>query len=176
MDIEANRRSRKWSPRELLGRVLWASVSPLFRLSPRPFWGWRNFLLTLFGAKISRGVRIFPSAKVFIPWNLEVGEMSSIGFEALIYNLGKIKIGSAVTISQRAHLCAGTHDHRDPLMTLIKSTITVGDNAWICADAFVGPDLEIGTNAVVAARSVVVKSVPPGAIVAGNPAQQKGTR
>lgn len=111
-----------------------------------------------------------------MPWNLKIGDWSSIGFDALIYNLGKICIGERVTISQRAHLCAGTHDFREPTMRLIKSQITINDNVWICADAFIGPDVIVGAGAVVGARSVVIKGVMADTVVGGNPSRVIGTR
>jgi len=169
--INANRAARKWSRKELLGRVLWGVCRPLFFLSPRPLWGWRCFLLRVFGARVGRHVCIAPSAHVFIPWNLEIGDWSSVGFQALLYNLGPLTIGRRVTISQRAHLCGGTHDFRDPTMPLIKSAISIGDECWICADAFVGPGVAVGEGAVLAARAVVVKQVEPRTIVGGNPAR-----
>ncbi len=85
--------------------------------------------------------------------------------------LGSPMIGSSLTISQRAHLCAGTHDYTDPAMPLLKPPIVIEDDAWICADAFVGPGVTVGQGAVVGARAVVVKDVPPWTIVAGNPAR-----
>lgn len=176
MDIQSNRTARKWSHSELAGRALWGIVSPLFRWSPRLCWGWRNYLLRIFGARIGHHVQIHPSVRIFIPWNLQLGDWSSIGFDALIYNLGRVTIGSKVTISQRAHLCAGTHDFRDPSMPLLKPPILIGDEAWICADAFVGPSVTVGECAIVGARSVVVKDVAPGDIVAGNPAKMIGNR
>lgn len=176
MDIEQNRAARKWSRKELAGRVLWAACGPLFRFSPRLCWAWRRFLLRLFGARIGKNVHIFPSVRIFIPWNLEIGDWSSVGFDALIYNLGTIKIGAKVTVSQRAHLCAGSHDYRDPAMPLTKPPITIGDEAWICADAFVGPGVVVGNRAIVAARAVVVKDVEEDDIVGGNPAKRIGRR
>lgn len=176
MDIESNRSSRKWTRKELLGRALWAACRPLFRWSPRLFWGWRTFLLRQFGAKIGRHVQIHPSVHIFIPWHLEIGDWSSVGFDALLYNLGPLKIGAKVTISQRAHLCGGSHDFRDPTMPLLKESITIGDEAWICADAYVGPGVMVGAQAVVAARAVVVKHIEAGVVVAGNPAREVGRR
>jgi putative colanic acid biosynthesis acetyltransferase WcaF len=176
MNIERNRSRREWSRPELLGRVLWAACRPLFRWSPRLCWGWRCWLLRIFGARVGAHVHIHPSVRVFIPWNLEIGDWSSVGFDALIYNLGPVRIGSRATVSQRAHLCGGTHDFRDDAMPLIKSPITIGDDAWICADAFVGPGVTVGARAVVGARSVLVKDVAEGAIVAGNPARPVGQR
>ncbi len=84
--------------------------------------------------------------------------------------MGPVHIGKNATVSQRAHLCAGTHDYRDPAMLLIKSSIEVGDSVWICADAFVGPDVVIGQGTVVGARAVVTRSVAAWKVVAGNPA------
>jgi putative colanic acid biosynthesis acetyltransferase WcaF len=121
-------------------------------------------------------VQVHPSARIFIPWNLEIGAWSHVGFDALLYNLGSLIIGQRVTISQRAHLCGGSHDFRDDSMPLIKAPLTIGDGAWVCADAFIGPGVVIGEKAVVGARAVVTKDVAPGAIVAGNPARQVGTR
>jgi Acetyltransferase (isoleucine patch superfamily) len=149
---------------------------PLFRFSPRVLWGWRRFLLRCFGAKVGRQVQIHPSVRVFIPWNLEIGDWSSVGFDALLYNLGPMKLGEKVTISQRAHLCGGSHDFRDPTMPLLKLPVTIGDETWICADAFVGPGVEVGLRGVVGARAVVVKDVEDGTIVAGNPAEVIGRR
>ncbi len=174
--ISANRKARKWSKKEQIGRVLWAAAGLLFRYSPRPCWGWRRLLLRAFGSQIGRNVHIDPSARIAIPWNLEIGDWSSVGFDALIYNLGPVRIGQRATVSQRAHLCAGTHDFRDPTMPLKKLPILIGDDAWVCADAFVGPGVEIGNGAVVGARGVVVRNVDAWEIVAGNPAHTVGTR
>jgi putative colanic acid biosynthesis acetyltransferase WcaF len=144
---------------------------PLFLLSPRPFFGWRRLLLRLFGARIGRHVHIYGSAHIYLPWNLEIGDWSAIGEHALVYNLGLVRIGQNVTISQRAHLCAGTHDYTRPNLPLLKPPIRIGDQAWICADAFVGPGVTVGEGAVVGARAVVVADVGPWDVVAGNPAR-----
>jgi len=176
MDITGNRRSRKYTDCELVGRILWSFCSPLFRWSPRLFWGWRRFLLRLFGAKIGKQVHLHPAARIFIPWNLEIGAWSYVGFDALLYNLGPMKIGERVTISQRAHLCGGTHKFREASMPLVRAPIEIGDEAWICADAFVGPGVKIGTRAVVGARAVAVKDVASGVVVTGNPARVAGQR
>jgi putative colanic acid biosynthesis acetyltransferase WcaF len=133
-------------------------------------------LLRCFGARIGREVRIHPSVRIAIPWNLEVGDWTAIGFDALLYNLGPVRLGQRVTVSQRAHLCAGTHDFRDAAMPLQKPPIAIQDDAWICADAFVGPGVEVGRGAVVGARAVVVEDVAAWAIVAGNPAREIGQR
>lgn len=172
LDIEGCRRLRPYSRGEYLGRILWALTTPLFRLSPRPLFGWRRFLLRLFGAQVGHQVHVYPSAVVYLPWNLTIGDKASIGEWALVYNLGRVTIGARATVSHRAHLCAGTHDYRDPIMPLLRLPIEIGPQAWICADAFIGPNVRIGEGAIVGAAAVVVRDVPNWRIVAGNPARE----
>jgi putative colanic acid biosynthesis acetyltransferase WcaF len=86
-----------------------------------------------------------------------------------LYALGAIKIGAKVTVSQGAHLCAGSHDYEDPKFLLLKLPITIQDSAWVCADAFIGPNVTIGEGAVIAARSVVVRDIASWEVVGGNP-------
>lgn len=171
LDVSGCRRQRPYSRLEYLGRVLWSLSMPLFRFSPRPLFGWRCILLRLFGAKVGRGVHVYPSARIYLPWNLEIGDEASIGEWALIYNLGTVNIGAQATISHRAHLCAGTHNYCDPALPLLRDPIVVGAKAWVCADAFIGPGRHIGQGAVVGAGAVVVKDVPEWQVVAGNPAR-----
>lgn len=111
-----------------------------------------------------------------MPWNLKVGDFSAVGDDVRLYALGPIEIGRRTTVSQGAHLCAGTHDHRRRDFPLVKSPITVGDDAWLCADVFIGPGVSVGDEAIVAARSVVVKAVQSSTIVAGHPAVKIGMR
>jgi len=175
-EIVERRSTRKWSRKEIAGRVLWSCLSPFFRWSPRLLYGWRRGLLRCFGAKLGRGVNIYPSCKVTIPWHLEIGDWTTIGDDVKLYALGTIKIGSRVTVSQGAHLCAGSHDYGDPSFLLLKLPIIIKDSAWVCADAFVGPNVTIGEGAVIAARSVVVKDVASGEVVGGNPCKRIKTR
>lgn len=176
MDVTTNRTAQKWTWREQAGRVLWTLATPLFRLSPRPLWGWRRVLLRLFGARVGREVRIYPSVRIAIPWNLALGDGSSVGDGAILYGLGPITLGPRSTVSQYGHLCAGSHDWRDPAVPLTKPPISVGADVWIAADVFVGPGVTVGDGAILGARAVVMKDCPPCAILVGNPARRIGTR
>ena len=171
LDIASNRRAQKWTRKELLARACWELTYPLFAWSPRPLWGWRRWLLRLFGAYIGGDVHIYPTVRIKIPWNLTVGSQSAIGDRVILYALGPITLGDRVTISQGAHLCAGTHDWRLPGMPLLKPPISVADDAWICADAFIGPGVTVGQGAIIGARAVAMKDVAAGTTVVGNPAR-----
>lgn len=172
VNIADNRNAVKYTRSENLRRILWTLAGPLFRFSPRPCFGWRRFLLRLFGARVGAGANVYASAVITMPWNLELGDWAAIGEEALIYNLGPITIGASATISQRTHLCAGSHDYLDPAMPLLKTPITIQPQVWVCADAFVGPGVTVGEGAVVGACAVVTKNVDPWTVVAGNPARE----
>lgn len=126
----------------------------------------------MFGAKIGRNVRLHPTVRIAIPWHLTIGDQVGVGDRAILYSLGEIVLGDRCTISQGAHLCAGSHDYRDPSMPLLRLPISIGPDAWICADAFIGPDVKVGVRAIVGARAVAVSDIEPSAIVAGNPATQ----
>jgi putative colanic acid biosynthesis acetyltransferase WcaF len=171
VDVKNNRAERKWSRKQQAARVLWALAWPLFALSPRPFWGWRRQLLRLFGARIGPRVHVYPSVRITMPWNLEIGTESAVGDRAILYALGHISIGERVTVSQGAHLCAGSHDISHPQRPLLKPPISIDNDSWICADAFVGPGVRVGRDAIVGARAVVVRDVPAGVVMVGNPAR-----
>ena len=147
-------------------------AEPLFfKYSPRLLYGWRNLLLRIMGARIGTGVQVFTSLRIFATWLLEVGDHSVISWGVKIYNLGKITIGHDTVISQYSHLCGGTHDYESDTFTLLRTGLTIGNNVWIAADAFIGPGVHIEDHAVVAARAVVIHDVERGAVVGGNPAR-----
>ncbi len=111
------------------------------------------------------------STRIFHPWLFSIGRWSIISDGVTIYNLGPIRIGEHVVISQDAYLCAGTHDYTRPDLPLLRPPITIESGVWIGAGAFIGPGVTIGRNSVIGARAVVVKDVPPGVVAAGNPAR-----
>src|SRR5206468_61215 len=123
------------------------------------------------GARVPWNAVVRASATIVHPWLLTMGEHSCLGEHVIIYNLGPITIGDHTVISQYCYICAGTHDYSHPALPLIRPPINIGSGVWVCAKAFVGPGVTIGDNALVAACSVVVKDVPAGVIVGGNPAK-----
>jgi len=158
-------------------RLIWWVVSFFFfNFTPRPLHKWRSFILNLFGAKIGRGVRIYPNVKVWAPWNLEIGNYSAIANDVIVYNQGKISIGEKTIISQGCHLCAGTHDYTLKSFPLITKPIEIGSDVWIAADSFIHPGISIGNGSVVGARSVVTKSMPEWMVCAGNPCKPLKSR
>lgn len=153
-------------------RVLWQIVwLILFRPSPVILHSWRRFLLRIFGARIGKGAHPYPSARIWAPWNLEMGDYSCLGHYVDCYCVDEVKIGNHVTVSQYSYLCTASHDIEDPKMRLIIAPIIIEDGAWITAGVYIGPGITVGEGAVLGAHSVVVKDVEPWTVVAGNPAR-----
>ena len=156
---------------------LWQFAKFLFFRSVLP---WPSFLrvliLRFFGAKIGSGVVIKPQVNIHLPWKLVIGDFTWIGEEAYILNFEPVRIGSHICISQRAFLCAGNHNYRDPSMGYRNAAIVIDDGVWVGAQVFVAPGVEIGCDAVLTAGSVVVSDVEAGKIYSGNPARVSGVR
>ncbi len=159
-----------FSLKNRLGRLVWGIVAALFfRLSPRPFHAWRSFLLRCFGAKVGRGVHVYPGVKIWAPWNLDLGDECGVADGAILYSLARISLGYRTVISQGTHLCAGTHDYTRPGSPLVAYPIQIGDLAWVAAEAFVHPGVTVGEGCVVGARSVVTRDMPAWMVCAGHP-------
>jgi len=169
-----NRHSLKSKVARAVWNIVWLL---LFRPTPRGIlYGWRRFLLRVFGAKIGKGAHILPSCKVWQPWKLTMGEHSCLSEYVDCYSVDTITIGAQTVISQDAFLCCASHDITSSTMELTHKPIVIGSNAWVAARAFIGPGVTIGEGAVVGACAVVTKDVAPWTVVAGNPARYVKTR
>ncbi len=155
-----------------LGRAIWGVVwTFLGRTSPRPCHGWRAMLLRCFGARLGRNVHVYPGVRIWAPWNLVIGDDVGVGDGVNLYCMAPITIGTRAVVSQGAHLCTGTHDFEDASFQLLARPIRIGAFAWVCAESFVGPGVEIHEGAVLGARAVTFRDVPAWTVAAGNPAK-----
>tara|TARA_B110001454_G_C12664541_1_gene410985 strand:- start:838 stop:1269 length:432 start_codon:yes stop_codon:yes gene_type:complete len=132
-------------------------------------YGFRRFLLRLFGAKIGKKVIIRPSVKITYPWKLSIGDYSWIGDQVDLYTLGNIIIGKNVVISQKSYLCTGSHDYLKEDFSIFQKPITIQDQVWVASDVFIAQGITIGEGSIVAARSSVFKDIPSNKICAGSP-------
>jgi putative colanic acid biosynthesis acetyltransferase WcaF len=174
--LPASVRSRSGGPsfrlRHRAERAVWAVAwTVLARWTPAPLHGWRRLVLRAFGARMARGARVYGSAKIWYPRHLAMAENAVLGPGVTCYAMAPISIGRDAVVSQRAHLCAGTHDVDDKLFQLMAEPIVIGAKAWVAAEAFVGPGVTVHEGAVLGARGVTVKDLPAWTISAGNPAR-----
>jgi putative colanic acid biosynthesis acetyltransferase WcaF len=157
--------------------LLWWLVQAIvFPLTPHSAHGVRVGILRRFGAKLGQGVSIRPTVRFTYPWKVAVGDYSWIGDDVVLYSLDQITIGAHCVISQKTYLCTGSHNIHDPAFGLRTAPIAIGNGAWIASDCFVAPGVEIGANAVVGARSTVLKSMPNQQVCWGSPCQPRYLR
>jgi len=99
----------------------------------------------------------------------------------------EIDVSGQVTVEKYAFVYHGvkitTHKHHWPTKTVRKHSqtvervnLTIGRDAFIGQDAYIMAVESIGEGAVIGARSVVTKNVPPFEVWAGNPARKVGER
>jgi len=171
MTVNINtRRGPSFPLSDRLRRTSWNIVwQLLFRPSPRPLHAWRRMLLRAFGARVGRAVHVYPGARIWAPWNIELGDECGVADGAILYSQGMIRLGAQSVVSQGAHLCAGTHDYEKPGFPLVTKPISVGAQSWLAAECFVHPGVTIGEGAVIGARSVVTKDMPAWTVCAGHP-------
>ena len=107
--------------------------------------------------------------------HVEIGNQVAIGYGCIIAAKSKITIGDYTRIGAGVIIRDNTHDYKKGTLLLqsdaIIKPIKIGSNVWICDRAFINPGVTIGDNAVVSANSMVIKDVPSGTVVAGQPAR-----
>lgn len=157
-------------------QLWWIVESSLFAWSPQVLYGWRRWLLRRFGCEVGEGAIIRPTVRITYPWKVKIGARCQIGDHAELYSLGQISIGDDAVVSQGSYLCAGSHDLYSLTFDIYSKPVTVEQEAWICAGAFIHPGVTIARGSVVGARAVVNKSTEPYLIYAGSPARVVGDR
>lgn len=159
-----------WPGSHRVLRGLWEFCWIVFCVwTPKPLNEWRLFWLRVFDAKIDGKPFVHQRARIAIPWNLTLHDRACLGDRANAYSLGEIEIGARATVAQEAYLDTGSHDFDQPGLPLVAAKITIGEDAFVGARAFVLPGVTIGARSVVGACSVVTQDIPEDVIAAGNP-------
>ena len=160
---------------EKVKNIFWHYVNiTVFKYTPSHFFIfrlWRVFLVRLFGGQIDWTASLHPNAKIDYPWNLSIGEKSSIGDKCWVYALNNIEIGKYTCIGKDVYLLTGSHDIQSKTFDLVTKPIKIKDGCWVATSSIVLPGIIIGEFSVVAASSVVVKDIEPFSVVGGNPAK-----
>lgn len=106
--------------------------------------------------------------------NIVAGDNFYANTNCCILDCNKVYFGNNVWIGPNVGFYSPEHafDHGERTAGYERSLpITVGNNVWICGGVTIIGGLTIGANSVIGAGAVVVKDVPSGVLVVGNPAR-----
>lgn len=142
----------------------------------RPFIFLKKLLLLVMGAKIGKGVVIYPGVWIAPGRNLIVKDHVDIAKDVLITTSGGVEIGERTLIGYRTQIISSDHTIPSigepfPISGDNHKKITIGKDVWIGGNCLITAGVTIGDGAVVAGGSVVTKDVPENAIVGGVPAK-----
>jgi len=151
-------------------------VMKLHYVGKVPSHHYRRFFYRMFGMKIGRGSAIHMNLKLYNPFNIQIGEDSIIGEDAVLDGRDKLIIGNHVDIASEVMIYNAQHDVRDPNFRAINAPVIVEDYVFIGPRAIILPGITIKKGAVVGAGAVVTRDVEEGSIVGGVPAKHIGDR
>lgn len=100
---------------------------------------------------------------------LLIGAFTSIGDGVQILTGGEHVIGCTTTSPLRTLLNLPGVDRDGQPST--KGDVVIGNDVWIGSEAMILSGVHIGDGAVIGARALVSRNVPPYAVAAGNPAR-----
>jgi len=106
--------------------------------------------------------------------DLIIGNNSRIGLGNTI--IGPVQIGSNVNLAQNVTISGLNHNYLDVNRTIDSQGVStlpifIEDDVWVGANSVILAGISIGKHSIIAAGSVVNRSVPPFTVVAGNPAK-----
>jgi len=161
-----------YQPGSKIKILFWLLINILFFNNGFPV---PNFLkikvLKLFGAKLGKNILIKPSVNIKYPWFLDIGDNCWVGENVWIDNLGKVKIGNNVCLSQGVMLLTGNHNYKKTSFDLMIGEITFEDGVWVGAKSVVCPGVTMKSHSILTVGSVLTTDAEPYTIYQGNPAK-----
>ena len=141
-----------------------------------PLYWFRHFVArNLYGLRMGRS-NLHRAVFLLSPWQIHVGDNVNIQMDCFLDGRGTITIGNNVDLTPGVRILTEQHDIDSLGYDTVKKPVIIHDNVVVGSWALILPGVTIGEGAVVAAGSVVTKSVEPYTMVAGNPAVKKRDR
>lgn len=141
----------------------------------------RSRVLPKHFAEFGRDTVIQDRFRVTNPEKVSIGSNCNFAEGVFITGGGGVTIGNYVGLGPDSKIWSVNHRYTDPdtpwmLQGYDRHPVVIEDDVWLGAGCFVMPGVTIGRGAVVSAGTVLMKSVPSLAIVAGNPGRVVGWR
>lgn len=142
----------------------------------------RSAIMSRQFAAAGANVQILEGARFRNPDRIRCGRNLGVGNDVMLQAGGGISFGDDVLLGPGVKIWTQNHESSD-LQTPIReqgyryAEVSIGDDCWIGANAFILPGVRLPRGCVVAAASLVgVKAYRENSIIAGNPARLIGYR
>jgi acetyltransferase-like isoleucine patch superfamily enzyme len=131
------------------------------------------------GNEVSIDDNIFVSGRVVEKPALIIGDRSVLGFKLTVSVGKRVEIGNDVMIAGECIIADNDGHPLSPLRRLRKEPVAeseiepvkIEDNVWIGTRAIILKGVTVGVGSVIAANSLVTRTVPPNCVVMGVPAK-----
>ena len=161
--VDLSRFNNDWySPGSFFKRASWFVINIIFFKSSLPYPNvLKVFLLRLFGIRAGNGIVIKTNVNIKYPWFLELGNNVWMGENCWLDNLGSVKIGSNVCISQGAFIFSGNHNYKKETFDLLVRDIVIEDGVWVGAKSIICPGVTLKTHSVISVGSIITADTEP---------------
>lgn len=134
------------------------------------------FILKATGVRINGNVYISSGIKIYNRDKLIVGNNVFINDYFWCNAKGGVNIGSDVLIGPNVTIHSSNHNYASSdipfrLQGHTNKQVNIGCNVWLCASVVISPGVSVCDNVVVAAGSVVTKSITKSGVYGGVPAK-----
>jgi acetyltransferase-like isoleucine patch superfamily enzyme len=134
----------------------------------------RSYFVRMMLGACGNDVRFHMNVRIVTPKGLKIGNRCAFGQGTFLTAGGGITIGNYVATGPDVKIWSVNHKFGDPEAPWMeqgyeKVPVVIEDDVWIGANCFIKPGVRIGKGAIISAGTVLSKSVPEFAIVAGNP-------
>lgn len=128
-----------------------------------------------------KGNMVCRSAELHNPENIKLGQNIFIGKGVEIFAEGGVEIGDNISLGMEVAIMSTNHNYKNALALPFDNKgllqkVSLGRNVWVGMRSTIMSGVCIDEGAIIAAGSVVTKSIPRLAIVGGNPAKIIGWR
>lgn len=133
----------------------------------------RTLFSRLIGREVDESFSLIPPFYTTGGENIRLGRNVFINQNCTMYDLGGIDIAEDVLIGPNVSIITSGHpvDPCNRRAIVTAKPVSIERNVWVAAGVTIIGGVTVGENSVVAAGSVVTKSVPSNTFVGGNPAR-----
>lgn len=130
----------------------------------------RVLLLRICGAKIGKNVSIHMGVKIIAPWNLSIGNNSTINSSCMIDARGVITISENVMIGYKSSVHSIGHKYKEDDFPVFKAEVNIKNNVIIFSHCFIGPGVLLNSGCTLLPKTVVLSGqFDSGTTLLGNP-------